>query len=129
MSKDSDGNVILKLAKKIKITSDTYIFRFSFPDPDWSFGLPIGQHVIFSANMPTKAKPEGELVCRKYTPTSTLLTTGYVDFVIKIYRKDVHPRFPDGGVMTQYLETLEPGAQMLMEGPKGRLAYQGFGNF
>ncbi len=29
--------------------------------------------------------------------------------------------------MTQYLETLEPGATMLMEGPKGRLAYQGFG--
>jgi NAD(P)H-flavin reductase len=50
-----------------------------------------------------------------------------VDFVIKIYRKNVHPRFPEGGVMTQYLETLEPGATMLMEGPKGRLAYLGFG--
>ncbi len=87
----------MKLAKKIKISSDTYIYRFSFPDPDWSFGLPIGQHVIFSAMMPTKEKPEGDLVCRKYTPTSTLITTGFVDFVIKIYRKNVHPRFPDGG--------------------------------
>lgn len=30
MKKDADGNITLKLAKKIKITSDTYIFRFSF---------------------------------------------------------------------------------------------------
>lgn len=79
--------------------------------------------------MPTKEKPEGELVQRKYTPTSTIFNNGYVDFVIKIYRKNIHPRFPDGGLMTQYLETLEPGAIMLMEGPKGRLAYEGFGNF
>lgn len=100
MTKDQDGNITLKLAKKIKITSDTYIFRFSFPDPDWSFGLPIGNHVVFSANLPTPEKPQGELVCRKYTPTSVVTNTGYVDFVIKIYRKNVHPRFPDGGVMT-----------------------------
>ena len=62
MSKDADNNVTLKLAKKIKITSDTYIFRFSFPDPDWSFGLPIGNYVIFSAIMPTPEKRDGELV-------------------------------------------------------------------
>jgi ferredoxin-NADP reductase len=31
--------------------------------------------------------------------------------------------------MTQYLESLENGATLLMEGPKGRLAYEGFGNF
>ena len=30
MRKDNDGNITLKLAKKIKITGDTYIFRFSF---------------------------------------------------------------------------------------------------
>jgi len=127
MQKDKDGNIKLTLAKKIKLTSDTYIFRFSFPDPDWTFGLPIGNHVVFSATMPTPEKPEGDLVCRKYTPTSTISNTSYVDFVIKIYRKGVHPRFPDGGLMTQYLESLEPGATMLMEGPKGRLAYQGLG--
>jgi len=90
----------LKLIKKIKITSDTYIFRFGFPEPDWYLGLPIGKHVIFSANIKTKEKPEGELIQRKYTPTSEIGNQGFVDFVIKIYRKDVHPRFPDGGIMT-----------------------------
>lgn len=57
MPKDKDGNIKLRLGKKIKITGDTYIFRFSFNDPDHTFGLPIGQHVIFSANMPTKENP------------------------------------------------------------------------
>lgn len=62
MQKDEDDNIRLKLAKKIKITHDTFIYRFSFPDPDWTFGLPIGNHVVFSATIPTKEKPEGELV-------------------------------------------------------------------
>ena len=100
MRRDADGNIKLKLGKKIKISDDTYIFRYSFSDPDHSFGLPIGGHVIFSANIKTKEHPEGELVERKYTPTSTVQNYGYVDFVIKIYRKNVHPRFPEGGIMT-----------------------------
>jgi NAD(P)H-flavin reductase len=72
MSKDADGNIKLRLGKKIQITHDTYIFRFSFTDPDQTFGLPIGGHVIFSATIPTKEHPEGELVQRKYTPISTI---------------------------------------------------------
>ena len=40
--KDEDGYIGLLLAKKIKITDDTYIFRFSFGDPEMTFGLPIG---------------------------------------------------------------------------------------
>lgn len=79
--------------------------------------------------MPTKEKPEGEMVYRKYTPTSDLTTQGYVDFVIKVYRKNVHPRFPDGGLMSQYLEMMEPGQTMFFEGPKGRLTYLGYGEF
>ena len=73
MTKDSDENITLKLGKKIKLTHDTYIFRFSFTDPDLTFGLPIGQHVIFSATIPTKEQPKGELISRKYTPISTIL--------------------------------------------------------
>jgi len=72
MRKDENGCISLKLGKKIKITDDTYIFRFSFTDPDYRFGLPIGNHVIFYATIPTKEKPEGELVYRKYTPVSEI---------------------------------------------------------
>ena len=106
------------MAKKIEITHDTFIFRFAFTDPEYVLGLPIGNHVIFSANIPTKEKPEGELVCRKYTPTSEITTLGYVDFVIKVY-KPCLPRFPVGGIMSQYIDTLQLGDSILMEGPKG----------
>ena len=130
MKQDDDGNITLKLKDKIMLTHDTYIFRFEFPNQDLTFGLPIGNHVIFTANIPTKEKPEGDDISRKYTPTSGISTKGHVDFVIKVYRKNVHPRFPDGGIMSQYLETLEAGkSSMLMEGPKGRLAYLGYGEF
>lgn len=129
MQRDKDDNIALKLAKKIKITHDTYIFRFAFSNPEWQFGLPIGNHVIFNEIIPTKAKPEGELVCRKYTPISEIDTQGYIDFVIKVYRKDVHPRFPDGGIMSQHMESLEKGAVVHFEGPKGRLTYLGYGEF
>jgi len=125
MKKDAAGNVNLKLAKKIKITDDTYIFRFSFEDPDLTFGLPIGNHVIFKAPI----GENGEQVSRKYTPISDVLNTGFVDFVIKIYRKNVHPKFPEGGLMTQHLESLNPGNSLLVQGPVGRLQYHGFGNF
>ena len=100
MKKDEDGNIKLRLGKKIKVTDDTFIFRFSFTDPEYTYGLPIGQHVFFTAPVPTKEFPKGELIQRKYTPISSVRNNGYVDFLIKIYRKNIHPRFPDGGIMT-----------------------------
>lgn len=128
MEKDEDDNISLKLTKKIKVSDDTFIFRFSF-DQNETLGLPIGKHVIFSVNMKTKAEPNGELVCRKYTPISMVTQKGYVDFLIKVYFANVVPRFPDGGIMSQYVNNMAIGDEMKMEGPKGRLEYRGFGNF
>ena len=42
-------------------------------------------------------------------PRSSDKDVGFVDFVVKVYFKGVHPRFPDGGVFSQYMETLKPG--------------------
>jgi NAD(P)H-flavin reductase len=128
MDKDEDDNISLKLSKKIKVSEDTFIFRFSFDDNE-TLGLPIGKHVIFSANIKTKAEPNGELVCRKYTPISMVKQKGYVDFLIKVYFANVVPRFPDGGIMSQYVNNMKIGDVMKMEGPKGRLEYQGYGDF
>ena len=64
MAKDEDDNIKLELTKKIKITDDTSIFRFGFENETMVFGLPIGKHVVFSAEI------NGTLVCRKYTPIS-----------------------------------------------------------
>ena len=61
---------------------------------------------------------------RSYTPTSSDHDVGYVDFVIKVYFKDVHPKFPEGGKVSQYLESLSFGNTITAQGPKGRLTYK-----
>jgi nitrate reductase (NAD(P)H) len=42
-----------------------------------------------------------ELVMRAYTPTTADETLGCFYLVVKIYYANVHPRFPDGGRMSQ----------------------------
>ena len=64
--KDEDGNIKLALSKKIKVSDDTFIFRFGFDKETDEFGLPIGGHVIFNADV------NDELCCRKYTPISEI---------------------------------------------------------
>jgi len=68
-------------------------------------------------------------VARKYTPISEVTQRGYVDFLIKVYRANVHPKFPEGGKMSQHVETLQLGDTLLLEGPSGKLQYEGFGKF
>lgn len=58
--KDSDDQVNLKLIKRIKVSEDTLIYRFGFPDDNMPFGLPIGKHVVFTATVKTPKHPEGE---------------------------------------------------------------------
>lgn len=72
MQKDNDGNVKLPLQKRIKISDDTFIFRFNFPNENDVFGLPIGMHVVFNETIPTIDEPKGEIVSRKYTPISKI---------------------------------------------------------
>ena len=92
-------------------------------------GLPIGGHVIFVANVFNPDTNKEEEIGRKYTPTSKLHQKGYCEFIIKVYHAGVHPSFPNGGRMTQYLEKMQIGDYMKMEGPKGRISYAGHGNF
>ena len=98
--KDAEDQVYLKLSKRIKVSEDTLIYRFGFPDEKMSFGLPIGKHVVFTATVKTKKEPEGEEIQRKYTPISPLTDRGFVDFLIKVYRPNIHPKFPEGGMMS-----------------------------
>ena len=92
MEKNDQGEISLKLKEKIPITDDTYIFRFKYPEPEMSMGVPIGNNVRFLTDI------NGEEIKRKYTPISKIKDSAYVDYAIKIYRSD--PNFPDGGLMT-----------------------------
>lgn len=41
----------------------------------------------------------------------------------QVYFKNVHPNYPEGGKMTQYLENMKIGDTVLFRGPTGRLFY------
>ena len=115
-----------ELIAKREISHDTKVYDFKLKD-DESLGLDIGKHIILRAKIPTEASPEGEVISRKYTPTSTLHEKGRFSLLIKIYFKNVHPKFPQGGMMSQYVDSLQIGDTIDVSGPKGNLSYQGNG--
>lgn len=111
----------LPLIQKDIISHDTRRFRFGLPSPNHVLGLPIGQHIHLTA------KIGEEVVIRSYTPVSSDDDRGYVDLVIKVYFKNVHPKFPEGGKMSQHLENMKIGDTIDFRGPSGRLIYKGQG--
>ncbi|XP_049626631.1 NADH-cytochrome b5 reductase 1 [Suncus etruscus] len=120
---DPNEKYRLRLIDKTTVSHNTKRFRFALPTRDHILGLPVGQHVYLSANI------DGNLVIRPYTPVTSDEDKGYVDLVIKIYLKDVNPKFPEGGKMSQYLDSLKMGDVVEFRGPSGLLTYTGKGNF
>ena len=47
--------------------------------------------------------------------------------LIQVYFKDVHPKFPEGGKMSQHMDQMEIGDYMDFRGPSGLLVYDGCG--
>lgn len=120
---NADIKYPLRLVDKEVISHDTRRFRFALPSPEHILGLPIGQHIYLSARI------DGNLVVRPYTPVSSDDDHGFVDLVVKIYFKGIHPKFPEGGKMSQYLEELRVGETIDFRGPSGLLTYSGKGTF
>ncbi|KAB0802776.1 hypothetical protein PPYR_04962 [Photinus pyralis] len=120
---DPQVKYALPLVEKEEISHDTRRFRFKLPSKGHILGLPVGQHIHLSA------KIGDDLIIRSYTPVSSNEDRGYVDLVIKVYFKNVHPKFPEGGKMSQHLESLKIGDTIDIRGPSGRLNYLGNGKF
>uniref|UniRef100_A0A4W4GJ34 NADH-cytochrome b5 reductase n=1 Tax=Electrophorus electricus TaxID=8005 RepID=A0A4W4GJ34_ELEEL len=120
---DPNIKYALRLIDKEVISHDTRKFRFALKSPEHVLGLPIGQHIYLSA------KIDGSLVVRPYTPVSSNDDKGFVDLVVKIYYRNIHPKFPEGGKMSQYLESLRIGDTIDFRGPSGLLVYKGKGVF
>ena len=66
-------------------------------------------------------KVNGKLVVRPYTPTSRVDQVGHVDLIIKVYFKDVHPKFAEGGKMSQHLDGMDVGQSIDFRGPNNGL--------
>ena len=85
--------------------------------------------IFFSALIPSEENPLGEDHSRKYTPLTPIYHKGKFDLLIKIYYANVDPNFPKGGIVTQWINNLSIGSEVLMRGPIGRLFYYGDGLF
>ncbi|XP_075972278.1 NADH-cytochrome b5 reductase 2 isoform X1 [Anticarsia gemmatalis] len=120
---DPNTKYALPLIEREEISHDTRRFRFGLPSSEHVLGLPIGQHIHLTA------KIDDDLVIRSYTPVSSDDDKGYVDLVVKVYFKNVHPKFPEGGKMSQYLENMKINDTIDVRGPSGRLQYAGNGVF
>lgn len=120
---DPNDKYLLPLIEREEISHDTRRFRFGLPSKQHILGLPVGQHIHLIATI------NGELVIRPYTPISSDDDQGFVDLVVKVYFKNVHPKFPEGGKMSQYLEEMKIGDTIAFRGPSGRLQYLGNGSF
>lgn len=113
--------VSFKLREKIVLSRDSFLLDFELPTPDHVLGLPTGKHVFMSA------KIGNEMVLRRYTPISSNYDRGCIKFVIKAYRPC--ERFPEGGKMSQYTDTLKVGDYLDFKGPVGEFEYVKNGDF
>ncbi|XP_060074044.1 NADH-cytochrome b5 reductase 3-like isoform X2 [Ylistrum balloti] len=120
---DPNTKYSLKLSDKKEISPNTRKFRFDLPTPEHILGLPVGQHIDLTARI------DGQLIIRPYTPVSSDDDKGHMDLVIKIYFANVHPNFPEGGKMTQYLEAMSIDDYIDVRGPSGLLKYTSPGEF
>ncbi|RWW34727.1 hypothetical protein GW17_00000495 [Ensete ventricosum] len=112
-----------KLVSKKTISHDVRLFKFALPSADQVLGLPIGKHIFLCATI------DGKLCMRPYTPTSSVDEVGHFELLIKIYFKGENPKFPNGGLMSQHLESLTLGSTLDIKGPVGHIVYNGRGNF
>eukprot|EP00268_Persea_americana_P059286 TRINITY_DN7256_c1_g1_i8.p1 TRINITY_DN7256_c1_g1~~TRINITY_DN7256_c1_g1_i8.p1 ORF type:complete len:425 (+),score=90.04 TRINITY_DN7256_c1_g1_i8:509-1783(+) len=112
-----------KLISKTSISHDVRLFRYALPSPDQVLGLPVGKHVFLCAVI------DGKLCMRAYTPTSAVDEVGHFDLLVEIYFKGIHPKFPNGGLMTQHLDSLPIGSTIEVKGPVSHSEYNGQGHF
>lgn len=121
--KDTNAFVKVELTEKENVTHDVRRLRFKLPSERHVLGLPLGKHIVLRADI------NGESVARQYTPVTMVDDQGFFDLCLKIYFKDVHPKFPDGGKMSQYLNNMTIGSTIDVRGPTGTHTYHGHGVF
>eukprot|EP01025_Chloroclados_australasicus_P043903 TRINITY_DN4713_c0_g2_i1.p2 TRINITY_DN4713_c0_g2~~TRINITY_DN4713_c0_g2_i1.p2 ORF type:complete len:856 (+),score=123.10 TRINITY_DN4713_c0_g2_i1:117-2684(+) len=119
---DPKKKIAFPLIEKIVINHNTAIFRFGLQTPQHKFGLPVGKHIFLYAEI------DGKTVLRAYTPASSDDDLGHFDLLVKIYRP-LLPKFPRGGLMSQYLDLMKIGDTIDVKGPLGEFVYLGKGEY
>ncbi|CAO2202192.1 unnamed protein product [Urochloa humidicola] len=120
---DPHVKIPCRLVGKKELSRDARLFQLALPSSNQTLGLPVGKHILVCADI------AGKLCTRAYTPTSAPDEAGHFELLIKIYFKDEHPQFPNGGLMTQHLDSLPIGSYVDIKGPIGDVEYAGRGSF
>ncbi|OQV11635.1 putative NADH-cytochrome b5 reductase 3 [Hypsibius exemplaris] len=117
-----DVPVKVKMIDKVKVTGDTRRLRFALPSPHHTVGVPAGNYLFVTALI------NGVKEVRSYTPISGEHNErGHMDLIVKVYPPT--PDFPNGGLMSQYLDKLGIGDEITINGPAGLITYEGNGVF
>ncbi|KAF5377526.1 hypothetical protein D9615_005244 [Tricholomella constricta] len=96
------------LEKKIQVSPNTAIYRFTLPHPQDVLGLPVGRHISVCAEI------NGKDIVRSYTPISNDEDRGHFDLLIKSYEK---------GNISRHFASLKLGDKIRVKGPKGNFQY------
>ncbi|KAH9258472.1 hypothetical protein BASA81_003521 [Batrachochytrium salamandrivorans] len=129
-----DKQCFAVLTSKHKVSRDTIHLDFEYPSGVCKT-LPVGKHLKVLAPNPCKPgelwngeedEDEGEPQFeRKYTPC-TVTERGFV-LIVKVYSPNKH--FPQGGKMSQYLDSVRVGDHVEFSLPYGVIEYLGKGEF
>ncbi|XP_038205346.1 LOW QUALITY PROTEIN: NADH-cytochrome b5 reductase 1 [Arvicola amphibius] len=117
-----DEKYLLRLLDKTTVGHNTRRFRFALPTAHHILGTACGMVYLLGPEL------MASLVIRPYTPVTSDEDQGYVDLLHQVYLKGVHPKFPEGGKMSQYLDSLKIGDVVEFRGPSGLLSYAGKGH-
>jgi cytochrome-b5 reductase len=106
----------IRLIAKESLSHDVRKFRFAIT-PGHTLGLKAGRHIILST------MKDGKLLARNYSPVSAETEVGYFELCTKVYFPN--EKFPQGGQMSQYLDSLQLGDSVDVKGPIGKCFYSG----
>lgn len=104
------------LAKKDRVSPDSFILHFKLDHESQRFGVPVGQHFLMRLQDPATT----EVIIRAYTPASDVTEKGKLRVLIKVYYDT--PNRP-GGKMTLALSSLPEGHPIDVKGPVGKFEY------
>ncbi|KAH8024699.1 hypothetical protein HPB51_000663 [Rhipicephalus microplus] len=100
---DPNSLYTVVLKRREAIGHNVKLLRFALPSYTQRLGVRIGEHIM------VRALVGHRLIVRPYTPVSPCDRRGTFDIIVKVYRAGVCPQFPQGGVMSQFLDSLKPG--------------------
>lgn len=110
---------------KEELATDTFVYRFALPDEARTLGHETCQYLEFAAEINNGGVKERHT--RFYHPLSKVNDAGYLDLLVKVYLRNF--KHPQGGLFTQYMDRIQPGAVMHITGIGGDIVYKGDSQF